>query len=160
MVYSGTNVIDQIVPHSFEVSFASDDIGTRPGFTLLWQCFGELFDPLQSIAQTEDPLYTCCSAIEAAGFLKVAMNGFYMFTGDFVNGRHLYVEQNKVFGIWFDGDYGDWLIGWMSDLAEGNGYSWAYNNGDTSCPLLTDLWYEWWNNQWTFSKTAIVDCVV
>ena len=41
-VYSGTQVIDQIVPNSFLVSFKSDKNQTRPRFRLLWQCSDKL----------------------------------------------------------------------------------------------------------------------
>ena len=145
------------------VSFASDEIETRPGFTLLWQCFGESFDRLQSIAKTQEPLkYTCCSEIEATGFSKVEINGIYMFDGERINGRHLYVERNRVLGIWFNGEYGDaadWVLGWMSDLAEGKyTHGWAMSYQDTSCPSVTKEWDEWWTNQWQFSKTGIVKC--
>ena len=146
------------------MSLASD-FTTRPGFTLLWQCFGESFDRLQSIAKTHDPLkYICCTEIEATGFLKVALNGFYIFTGNLINGRHLYVEKDNVYGIWFNGAYGaaaDWVVGWMSDLAEGRDtYGWALSNQDTSCPSLTKEWDQWWSNQWLNSKTDNVKCIV
>ena len=162
-VYSGTDVIDQIVPRSFVVTFESDDIETRPGLTLLWQCFGDSFDRLQAIAKTHDPLeYACCSEIEATGFAKIEINRIYRFHGSAINGRHLYVEQNNVFGIWFNGEYGeaaDWVIGWMTSIADQElSYGWAMSNQDTSCPSVTKEWDEWWNSQWLKSETAIVKC--
>ena len=90
------------------------------------------------------------------------MNGVYAFTGNFINGRNLYVKEDKMFGIWFNGKSGgaaDWVIGWMSALAEGNGYSWAQNNRDLSCPSLSKEWDEFWNNQWQYSQKGVVQCV-
>jgi len=109
---------------------------------------------------------TCCSDIEAIGFTLNSnnyINGIYTFTGTFINGRHLYVEQNKVYGIWFNGEYGvkaDWVIGYMSDLAKGKlSVGFAFNNKDTFCPSLTKVWEHDFNNQWTYSTTAIVKCL-
>ena len=97
--------------------------------------------------------------IISSGFSKYELNGIYTFTGNSINGRHLYVEQNKVYGIWFDTVYGNWVIGWMSNLAEVNGYAWGYNE-DTFCPSLSKEWKEWWNNQWGFLETVDLQCVV
>ena len=109
---------------------------------------------------------TCCSDIEAIGFTLNSnnyINGIYTFTGTFINGRHLYVDQNKFYGIWFDGEYGgaaDWVIGLMSNLAEGKvTYGLALSNLDTFCPSLTKEWEEYFNLQWTYSTKAIVKCL-
>ena len=91
------------------------------------------------------------------------INEIYTFTGTFVNGRHLYVKQNKVYGIWFNGKYGDeanWVIGSMSNLAEGKvTYGLALSDLDTFCLSLTKEWLEYFNLQWTYSTKAIVKCL-
>ena len=106
---------------------------------------------------------TCCFDIEAKGFTLNIINEIYTFTGTFINGRHLYVKPNKVHGIWFNGEYGDaaeWVLGSMSNLAEGKlTYGVAKNKKNTFCPSLTKVWNEYLNNQWTHSTTAIVKCL-
>ena len=105
---------------------------------------------------------SCCSDVKTSGFSKSALNGIYMFTGNLINGRYLYVEQNQVYGIWFNGETGDgayWVLGWMSALAEGkvtNG--WAMINEDTSCPSFSKVWKEWWNSQFYYTQSATLQC--
>ena len=106
---------------------------------------------------------TCCTDIEAIGFTDKFLNGIYTFTGTYISGRHLYVKENKVFGIWFNGEYGDeaaWEIGYMTSITKNlKSYS-AYNiNKDTSCASLTKVWKEYFNKQWTYSTKATVKCV-
>ena len=105
---------------------------------------------------------TCCAHVKASGFSKDALNQIYLFTGHVIKGRHLYVEQNQEYGIWFDGEYGgaaSWIIGPMSNIAGGQlTYGWAFNNENTSCPSSSKVWEEWWNSQWQYSETATVEC--
>ena len=86
-----------------------------------------------------------------------------MFTGNFINGRHLYAAQNQVYGIWFDGEYGDaadWVAGYMTSIIEGKlRIGWAMSNEDTSCPSLSKVWIEWWNSQWQYSRKASIECL-
>ena len=152
-LYSGQLSFDLEVSNSFFVGFSSRSGElTKPGFELLWECQNDVLDT------------KCCSDIEASGFSKNEINGIYTFTGNFINGRHLYVGQNPVFGIWYNGLYGDaadWVLGWMSELAEGRvTYGWALSNQDTSCPSLTKEWDQWWYNQWVNSETDNVKCLV
>ena len=150
--YSGVLTLDLVVPNSFYVGFSSGGGElAKPGVVLLWECRNDAFDS------------KCCSDIEASGFTRNEMNGIYSFTGNYLNGRHLYVDQNSVFGIWFDGEYGDaadWVVGWMSNIAVGklkNGY--VLSNSDTSCPSMTKVWLEWWTSQWLTSETGIMKCL-
>ena len=88
-----------------------------------------------------------------------------MFTGNFINGRSLYVGQNSaVHGIWFNGQYGNsaaWILGDMTSLS--NGWApygiWAWSQSDVSCPSLINVWQEKWNNNWAYSVTATVECL-
>ena len=151
-IYSGQLSFDLIVSNSFSVRFSSGSGElTEPGVVLLWECLNDVFD------------YKCCSDINASGFSRNEINGNYSFTGNFINGRHLYVDQNNVSGIWFDGEYGDaadWVVGWMSNIAVGklkNGY--VLSNSDTSCPSMTKVWLEWWTSQWLNSETGIMKCL-
>ena len=109
---------------------------------------------------------TCCSDIEATGFTDNHINGIYTFTGTLINGRHLYVEQNKVYGIWFNGKFGDaaeWVLGYMTNIAEGKltfGVAFSsFHNKDSFCPSLTKVWKEYFNLQGTYSTKAIVKCL-
>ena len=148
-MYSGLLSFDLIVSNSFSVGFsAGSGKITKPGFVLFWECRNDVIDS------------KCCFDIKASGFSVTEINGIYTYTGNLINGRPLYVEQNRVYGIWTDGDR-DWVIGLMSYLAEGNGDDGlAFNYKDKSCPLFNKKWDELVNNLWTFSQTAIVDCVV
>ena len=89
-----------------------------------------------------------------------------MFTGTFMNGRHLYVAQNQLYGIWFDGDAAHWVVGYMTSIIEGKlTIGWAMNKEDTSCPSLSKVWIEWdkskvkYGSQWQYSKTALIECL-
>ena len=150
--YSGVLTLDLVVPNSFYVGFSSGGGElAKPGVVLLWECRNDAFDS------------KCCSDIEASGFTRNEMNGIYSFSGNFLNGRHLYVDQNSVFGIWFDGEYGDaadWVLGLMSNIAEGKlTYGWVMSNQDTSCPSWTKVWTEWWNSQWIIAERGIIKCL-
>ena len=152
-MYSGFLSFDLIVSNSFSVGFsAGGGRFTKPGFVLFWECHQNVLD-LQ-----------CCSDIKASGFAKNELNGIYTSSGNLINGRHLYVKQDKVFGIWFDGQNGyhaDWILGYMTSIAEGKlTLAWAYLNKDSSCPSLNKEWNEWWNYQWVFSETAFLECLV
>ena len=74
----------------------------------------------------------------------------------------MYVDQNKIYGIWFDGGYGAaaaWVLGLISGLAEGKRtYGFAMSNVDTFCPSLIKEWEELFDRQWTYSTKAIVKC--
>ena len=83
-----------------------------------------------------------------------------MFTETFINGRHLYVSPNQLFGIWFTGQ-GNWILGQLTDLARGSVKDgWARNYEDISCPSSTKIWTEYLTgNQFVPSTTAIVECL-
>ena len=151
-MYSGFLSLDLTVSNSFFVAYSAGvlhHLFSKPGVVLFWECHHGIADS------------TCCSDIKATGFSNNEINGVYTFTGNFINGRHLYVEDNNIFGIWYNGLSGDaanWVLKSMSDLAEGYGNSWVVNNEETSCPSLSKVWDEWWNNQWQ-SKMGVVQCL-
>ena len=109
---------------------------------------------------------TCCSIIKATGFLEAdEINGNYMFNGTFINGRHLYIGQKKLTGIWFNKRDAIWVIGPISNLAKGQiSYGYAASLAkNTSCPSMIKLWNErkmssFQNEE--YSTIAIVDCLL
>ena len=151
-MYSGLLSFDLIVSNTFFVGFsAGNGKITKPGFVLFWEC------------RLNDLDSQCCADIKASGFSNIEINGIYTLTGNFINRRNLYVGENKVFGIWFDDqkdDAADWVLGSMTNLAEGYGYGWAFNHQDTSCPSSNKEWHEWWKNEWAYSETALLECLV
>ena len=151
--YSGLLSFDLLVSNSFFVEFSSGSGEvTKPGVVLSWGCRNNVLDS------------KCCSNIKASGFSKKEINGIYTFTGNFINERHLYVGQNPVYGIWYNGLHGaaaGWMSGLMSDLSAGKLlFGWAKNNENTTCPSFTKVWDEWWNSKWLNSETAITGCQV
>ena len=148
-MFSGFLSFDLIVSNTFFVGFSagSGEI-KKPGFNLFWECHHKVFD-LQ-----------CCPDIKASGFSNIEFDGIYKFAGNFINGRHFYVEESQVYGIWFNGNDGAWVLGYMINLAEGYGSGWAFNYQDTVCPSSNEDWIEWGNNQWTYSETALLECLV
>ena len=72
----------------------------------------------------------------------------------------MYLDQNKVYGIWFDSDYVRWILGLMSMLAEGKqSYGVALSNQDTFCPSLTKEWVDYFYLKWSYPTEAIIKCV-
>ena len=153
-MYSGFLSLDLTVSNSFFVAYSAGvlhHLFSKPGVVLFWECHHGIADS------------TCCSDIKASGFSNNEINGVYTFTGNFINGRHLYVENNNLLGIWFNGLSGNeanWVLGWMSSLSEGKvTIGWAKNAKDTSCPTMIKAWNEWWSGQWQYQKMGVVRCL-
>ena len=73
----------------------------------------------------------------------------------------MYVGENKVYGIWFNGQYGvaaAWILGEITSLAY-KSYHFGWASSHRSCPSLTKIWREKLNNEWLYSTTAIVECL-
>ena len=101
--------------------------------------------------------------MKASGFSEKEINGIYSFTGNFIYGRPLYVDEKQIYGIWFDGKpwVESWIIGPMTELKAGyyNLNYWVMSNRDTSCPAVTKVWDDTRTDQWADSITAIVQCL-
>ena len=113
---------------------------------------------------TNDPLkFTCCSDIEVTGFTFKFINGLYYSAIDVINGRHVYVKENKAYGIWLNGESGDaanWVLGLMMELAVGKvNVGFARSTQYSSCISSTKVWNEWWDGEWVHAETGIMKCL-
>ena len=72
-----------------------------------------------------------------------------------VSQRHVYVSEDGIYAIWFDGRTG-WVVGSLSDIKEGIlTYGYLFNTQITDCPFHSDRWIEWYLSSWDFGDAEI-----
>ena len=80
-----------------------------------------------------------------------------------INGRALYLGENKIYGMWFDGQMlnnADWILGPISNLEEGKvTYGVLRSAGDMPCPSQTVIWSEYWIHGWKNNENANIQCI-
>ena len=100
----------------------------------------------------------CCPKVRLVGASYNVFNQMYTKENELINDMPYYVDNERLFAIWFDG-IGEWAIGYLSDVKEGEITGGFFHNDEfVQCPNDTHDWQEYFDGEWNTNLNTKLSC--